>query len=703
MADDIATLGFRIESAGVDKARASLDAMAKSSKDAQSRSGDLKSSIDALTRALNEHANRLLAVEAANGRMVQTTKLTSGAMRAAREGLDQVGGSLSSLGSLMGAARNPFALLGLAAAAFGGHVFATHKNILTLAEAAAQTGEKASSIDKLGEAVRRAGGDASDAAKALQELRQNLDTATLGGGSVNEILGANGVARSVKSLGDGYREAARLVEAAYNGQERLTIATMFFGSEAAPSMVKAILSGADALERFSAGKAAIDAAVKPSQELDAIWKEARHSIDSVVDAITTAAIPALRAAANAASVIGSVFGNQRSRESLFLLQNQNASRTMGQSETDAFYNAVRGRANATRLPDPRAADMASEWERQIYMIRRRNAAMEAMAQTATQGAAAQAGLRVELQLEEYLDQKGIKNKSIYAAKIKEVADATRAATQAAIEAQNRSNMRFDRATLFMSSDDQQIAQNLRGQYGDNIEKIFASSEAAYMRATNQMRSFRDYADIATEGLQGFVTELRQGVSAGVAFSNMLGRIADRVTSMALDRSLRMLFNGSGGGGGLLSSIFGGGAGAGASTAPAAPTALSSLYHSGGIVGGDNVPGRYIHPAHYNDAPRFHTGLMPGEFPAILQRGEGVFTPEQMRALGGAGRAPVVNVTLVESADADGSVRQRQDANGGINIEVAVAKIAARSAATPGGDVNRVMTDQFRGRQRLASR
>ena len=35
------------------------------------------------------------------------------------------------------------------------------------------------------------------------------------------------------------------------------------------------------------------------------------------------------------------------------------------------------------------------------------------------------------------------------------------------------------------------------------------------------------------------------------------------------------------------------------------------------------------------APRFHAGgILPGEVPIIARRGEGVFTPEQMQALGG---------------------------------------------------------------------
>lgn len=61
-------------------------------------------------------------------------------------------------------------------------------------------------------------------------------------------------------------------------------------------------------------------------------------------------------------------------------------------------------------------------------------------------------------------------------------------------------------------------------------------------------------------------------------------------------------------------------------------------HSGGIAG---VDGRraYVHAATFENAPRYHSGLMPDEIPAVLRKGEGVFTPAQMKALGGTRFGP----------------------------------------------------------------
>ena len=70
--------------------------------------------------------------------------------------------------------------------------------------------------------------------------------------------------------------------------------------------------------------------------------------------------------------------------------------------------------------------------------------------------------------------------------------------------------------------------------------------------------------------------------------------------------------------------------------------------SGALAGvsADGTGGRRaLPPALFEGAPRYHAGgiagLRPEEVPVILQRGEGVFTPAQMRALG----APRVTVQI----------------------------------------------------------
>lgn len=92
---------------------------------------------------------------------------------------------------------------------------------------------------------------------------------------------------------------------------------------------------------------------------------------------------------------------------------------------------------------------------------------------------------------------------------------------------------------------------------------------------------------------------------------------------------------SGGGGGLFSSI-----GSGLSSLAGKVGGFFSggfsagVAHTGGIVGGA-MASRSVHPSTFARAPRFHGGGIVGdEVPIIAKKGEGVFTKEQMRSMGG---------------------------------------------------------------------
>lgn len=60
-----------------------------------------------------------------------------------------------------------------------------------------------------------------------------------------------------------------------------------------------------------------------------------------------------------------------------------------------------------------------------------------------------------------------------------------------------------------------------------------------------------------------------------------------------------------------------------------------IAHRGGIVGSDRGSYRIVPSGLFATAPRYHGGLGSDEQATILQKGEGVFTPGQMRALGAA--------------------------------------------------------------------
>lgn len=100
-------------------------------------------------------------------------------------------------------------------------------------------------------------------------------------------------------------------------------------------------------------------------------------------------------------------------------------------------------------------------------------------------------------------------------------------------------------------------------------------------------------------------------------------------------------------------------------------------HSGGIVGSDALRTTYASPAVFSNAPRFHSGGIVGdEVPIIAKRGEGVFTREQMKALGDTGARVSVNVNVINNASSEvkATVKKTDQGNGTFNLDVMIEKI-----------------------------
>ncbi len=130
-------------------------------------------------------------------------------------------------------------------------------------------------------------------------------------------------------------------------------------------------------------------------------------------------------------------------------------------------------------------------------------------------------------------------------------------------------------------------------------------------------------------------------------------------------------------------------------APAASAALplgfgdlmgvnANIAHSGGLLGADGLPSRYVDPALFAGARRFHTGgLVSGEVPIIARQGEAVFTPGQLRALGGAvGTKPQVNVevnVINRASGVETRVEPQQQPDGSTRLDVIVEQMEARMA------------------------
>ncbi len=112
--------------------------------------------------------------------------------------------------------------------------------------------------------------------------------------------------------------------------------------------------------------------------------------------------------------------------------------------------------------------------------------------------------------------------------------------------------------------------------------------------------------------------------------------------------------------------------------------VGSVLHSGGIAGAAGGTTRRVSSVPFAAAPRLHAGgiasrLAPGEVPAILRAGEGVFTPEQMRALG-AGGPREVRVEIVNAGAPQRVVEARAQPDlRGLVIAIATDDLASGGA------------------------
>lgn len=349
--------------------------------------------------------------------------------------------------------------------------------------------------------------------------------------------------------------------------------------------------------------------------------------------------------------------------------------------------------NGTVLPDMSGGNAL---DKQIEQIDRHIAKMKADAEAVGEGAGAMERARTEALLYDAAQKAGMTDLERFADQFYELAERAGQAAEALARARVDADIKFGRDTALLTPGDLQIAQQLRGAYG-SVAEALNSSQAAQLRFN---QTFRQLSDLGQDVNRGFFLEfsqnLRNGQDKWQAFENAglsaLNKINDKLVQMVADQLWSSAFGGAGG----IGSLFGGGAGGSGSV----PTWSSGLgAGTGGLSfpmfagGTDSAPGG---PAIVNEKG--------GEI-LDLPSGTRVIPHDVSMAMvrSGASAAPQVNVTLIESPNAQGTVTQRPNNSGGIDIEVAIAQIAAKSAATPGGAVNRVMTDQFGSRQSLARR
>lgn len=219
-------------------------------------------------------------------------------------------------------------------------------------------------------------------------------------------------------------------------------------------------------------------------------------------------------------------------------------------------------------------------------------------------------------------------------------------------------------------------ENFGSITGEQSKKIRETVDAYGKQATKletakkKQQEMEKAADRAAEAQLRLQEKLADGLtdaifnanSAGDAFHNLAFSIAKAVVQAEILALIQAgtgtAAGGASGGKGStllnIASAFAGyfsGGSASSTNAGAISSVMASQMHTGGIGGVDGT--RISAPASmFINAPRFHNGLKPDEFPAVLQKGEQVIPRNEV----GKASAPVINVS-VNGMQSAGEVRR----------------------------------------------
>ena len=205
-------------------------------------------------------------------------------------------------------------------------------------------------------------------------------------------------------------------------------------------------------------------------------------------------------------------------------------------------------------------------DRAINSLRRHTEQVDADARAVGLGAEALARFRAQALETSAVQANGGKETAEQAAKFKELQDKAAAAADALARARIASQISRGAQTAFLTPEDLQIAQQLAVLFGDNIPAALNSSYAAQLKFNETMRQLGQLGqEVNRSVFTDFAQQIRNGATAMDALRtagvNALGKIADKLISMAADNLWAAAFGGTSGGlGGFFGSLFKGGGG-----------------------------------------------------------------------------------------------------------------------------------------------
>ncbi|AGC36057.1 tail length tape measure protein [Rhizobium phage RHEph10] len=182
---------------------------------------------------------------------------------------------------------------------------------------------------------------------------------------------------------------------------------------------------------------------------------------------------------------------------------------------------------------------------------------------------------------------------------------------------------------------------------------------------NLAKASTQWTDSLADGLAGLVT----GTGDLKSMMQSLQQIAQQIVSMFIKKMMSGMMSGKTGAGGMGGKASKGAKGASGAGGKAAKATVG-MAHTGAMLGQGVSMSRVVNPNVFKNARKFHSGankiggrrLLPGEVPIIAKKDEGIFTKEQMAAMGNqmssGGGSQTISINAPVTVNANGGTPEQ---------------------------------------------
>jgi hypothetical protein len=654
-----------------------------------------------------------------------------------RRAVQQAEDSMRRLGRTVGDVAGTIGRIGaVTGAAAGGLAYMTDRtldSVQQLERLADTTGFSAERIQELRFAFRATGGDVERLDDNLGEMSQRM------GEAISEAKRTGG---EVGEMGEGFIEAGlsiqqlenmapeqvfqrviRAMAQAETQTEALSIAAKTFGDEGGRAMVAFAREGADRIERLT--ERAREMGVVMDEDVVAGASEAADQLDTLKQILTTqftAAIAQLgpdiaeftgelaenpEVIKDFAADVATLAGNMATLaekaatatgELSDLVDIASGNPGLEQQIEDQRMLVKEARSNLESLQDPGflrsmsqglGLDMSEEEaRRQLEQRARRLTALLTMQRQRTEGLPGPFGGRSqnESDIPDSPDTGGATPDRDGRGTTPQPG-MTGIDLQAARERADKFDRIWSEAVRKQHAMHESVAEENAEAYR-TLDEEWAKAQKQFARLEEQTQEGSEsMADAMKNAIEGwgnrFSAELNQALwESENTFDSILESFGKMITQIIIQKRL------------VEPVLSGFGIGGGETTTGSA--------HSGGIVGSLNET-RTVSPAVFAGAERFHGGGLVGdERPIVAKEGEGVFTPEQMRALApvsasGGGKTEV----HIHGAPEGTETERSQTPDGGERLDVWLDNVMAEKAGDPGSRFRRRLDASTNVRSNLA--